>query len=86
MSLDQSLAYPAQVHRLSPLMTLQGAVAQRIVGRTRTTNRPTRRERCHRLTPEQPERATDDSHSRFEHRFPGAVHALAFGVHSDRHR
>jgi len=27
MSLDQSLAYPAQVHRLSPLMTLQGAVA-----------------------------------------------------------
>jgi ectoine hydroxylase-related dioxygenase (phytanoyl-CoA dioxygenase family) len=27
MSLDQSLAFPAQVHRLSPLMTLQGAVA-----------------------------------------------------------
>jgi ectoine hydroxylase-related dioxygenase (phytanoyl-CoA dioxygenase family) len=27
MSLDQSVAYPAQVHRLSPLMTLQGAVA-----------------------------------------------------------
>jgi ectoine hydroxylase-related dioxygenase (phytanoyl-CoA dioxygenase family) len=27
MSLEQSLAYPAQVHRLSPLMTLQGAVA-----------------------------------------------------------
>ena len=27
MSLDQSLAYPAQVHRVSPLMTLQGAVA-----------------------------------------------------------
>jgi ectoine hydroxylase-related dioxygenase (phytanoyl-CoA dioxygenase family) len=27
MSLDQSLAYPAHVHRLSPLMTLQGAVA-----------------------------------------------------------
>jgi ectoine hydroxylase-related dioxygenase (phytanoyl-CoA dioxygenase family) len=26
-SLDQSLAFPAQVHRLSPLMTLQGAVA-----------------------------------------------------------
>ena len=27
MSLDQSLAFPAHVHRLSPLMTLQGAVA-----------------------------------------------------------
>ena len=27
MSLDQSVAYPAHVHRLSPLMTLQGAVA-----------------------------------------------------------
>jgi len=27
MSLDQSLGYPAHVHRLSPLMTLQGAVA-----------------------------------------------------------
>ena len=27
MSLDQSLAYPAHVHRLSPVMTLQGAVA-----------------------------------------------------------
>jgi ectoine hydroxylase-related dioxygenase (phytanoyl-CoA dioxygenase family) len=27
MSLDQSVGYPAQVHRLSPLMTLQGAVA-----------------------------------------------------------
>jgi ectoine hydroxylase-related dioxygenase (phytanoyl-CoA dioxygenase family) len=27
MSLEQSVAYPAQVHRLSPLMTLQGAVA-----------------------------------------------------------
>ena len=27
MSLDQSTAYPAHVHRLSPLMTLQGAVA-----------------------------------------------------------
>ena len=27
MSLDQSLAYPAHVHRLSPAMTLQGAVA-----------------------------------------------------------
>jgi ectoine hydroxylase-related dioxygenase (phytanoyl-CoA dioxygenase family) len=27
MSLEQSLAYPAPVHRLSPLMTLQGAVA-----------------------------------------------------------
>jgi ectoine hydroxylase-related dioxygenase (phytanoyl-CoA dioxygenase family) len=27
MSLDQARAYPAQVHRLSPLMTLQGAVA-----------------------------------------------------------
>ncbi len=27
MSLDRSLAYPAAVHRLSPLMTLQGAVA-----------------------------------------------------------
>jgi ectoine hydroxylase-related dioxygenase (phytanoyl-CoA dioxygenase family) len=27
MSLDQSLAYPAQVHQLSPALTLQGAVA-----------------------------------------------------------
>ena len=27
MSLDRSLAYPAHVHRLSPVMTLQGAVA-----------------------------------------------------------
>jgi ectoine hydroxylase-related dioxygenase (phytanoyl-CoA dioxygenase family) len=27
MSLDQSVAYPVHVHRLSPLMTLQGAVA-----------------------------------------------------------
>src|SRR5690349_7604176 len=27
MSLDQSLAFPAQVHQLSPLLTLQGAVA-----------------------------------------------------------
>jgi ectoine hydroxylase-related dioxygenase (phytanoyl-CoA dioxygenase family) len=27
MSLDQALAYPAHAHRLSPLMTLQGAVA-----------------------------------------------------------
>jgi ectoine hydroxylase-related dioxygenase (phytanoyl-CoA dioxygenase family) len=27
MSLDQSVAYPPHVHRLSPLMTLQGAVA-----------------------------------------------------------
>jgi ectoine hydroxylase-related dioxygenase (phytanoyl-CoA dioxygenase family) len=27
MSLDQSVAYPAHVHQLSPLMTLQGAVA-----------------------------------------------------------